>query len=249
MLLLAAILAAASVSPSLAQSPAPGTLPAGATGDRAGVIGSGTELLVPVAGEVGVVAAAVVPAPGSGADRLLVVVGNGTDAPVDARVAWAAADAGGTLAWVGEFGGSLAVGDDVQAGEVPEGIPPGGLGLFLTTPDAVSPDGAIPADAGYTFAVVADEPDGFGDRVDLNVDAELRDGAIAGTLTNPAVEPVERRVLVLGFCLGDDGTPTGSQGLSERLDAPLAAGASMPFRLDVTGIACPAFLVGATGAS
>ena len=109
-----------------------------------GVTGPGLESLAITPGVVEVVAGAAVRMPGLGfgpATQILAIVGNGTDAPVDANVAWAASGADGALSWVGELGNSRSsVNGVLLSGSVPGTIPPGGFGLQLGGDDGLPED-------------------------------------------------------------------------------------------------------------
>jgi hypothetical protein len=214
-----------------------------AEGD-AGVTGPGLASLFVPEGEVGVVAAGAwnVDAPLRGeVTTIVAVVGNGTDAPVDPTVAWAASAADGSLVWAGEVGRSRSsVNDVLLEGSVPRAVAPGGLGILIASVDQ------LPEDSTYTFAARADEADDDGPAVAI-VSAALTNGRIVGELLVRGGEPVERGFSVIGVCLGTDGAITGGNGLYVDVDEPVEPGGTATFDLDLLGDECTDWVVGAYG--
>lgn len=233
-LLLSATLAGTLVAQEPSASPSAGT----------GITGPGLAALAVPDGTVGVVAAGAlsVDAPRrEDQTTILAIVGNGTDVPVEAIVAWAAAAPDGSLLWAGEIGGGRSsVNDILLTGTAPDVIGPGGFGLVIGSVDRIG------ADATWTFAARGDEADEDEPSVSI-VSAALADGRIAGELVVDGEEPVERGFSVIGICLGTDGAITAGNGLYIDVDDPVAPGGGATFDLDPVSAACEDFVVAATG--
>jgi hypothetical protein len=213
-----------------------------------GITGPGLEMLAVTPGAVEVVAGAAVRMTSLGfgpATRILAIVGNGTDAPVDADVVWAAS-ADGTLAWAGELGNSRSsINGVLLSGSVPGRIPPGGFGLRL------GGDDGLPEDVAVSFAVrseTADEP-ARGEPAVAVTAASVSDGHLIGDLLNASEDAVERGIVVMAFCLDPSGVPTAGTGVFLDIDEPIEPGGTATFDIDLVGGDCPDFVVGALGDS
>jgi len=214
-----------------------------------GVIGPGVETLAVTPGTVEVIAGAPVrmsPLDAAPSTRILAVIANGTDVPVDADVAWAASTPDGALAWTGQLGNSRSsFNGNLLSGSVPGAIPPGGLGLML------GGDDGLPEGIALDFAVrsqPADEPSSGEPAVDVAA-ATLEDGHLVGEVRDASEFPVERGISVLAVCLDQSGLPIAGAGVFFDVDQPIEPGGTAPFDIDLGDADCSRFLVGALGDS
>jgi hypothetical protein len=235
---------AASIAVGTWSGVASGQSPSASAADAWAVTGPGLASLLVPAGTVGVVSAGAwnVDAPVRGeVTTIVALVGNGTDAPVDPAVAWAASAADGSLVWAGEIGSSRSsVNDVLLQGSVPGAVPPGDFGILIASVDQL-PEGLT-----YTFAAQGDEADEDGPAVAI-VSAALTNGRIAGELIVRDGDPVERGFSVIGACLGTDGVLTGGNGVYIDVDEPVEPGGTATFDLDLLGDECTDWVVGALG--
>jgi hypothetical protein len=197
--------------------------------------------LTPPDGRLGVIAHGVIPSVDGGPATVVAILGNGTSDPVHPRVAWAAMDAVGELAWVGLPSGFTVSGDVYQMYAGPETLQPGGIGI------AIEEAYDLPADASYRFAVRAGEPDPDASVLDLS-EVDIRGGHLVGTVTNAAAEPLElgfSGLQVVAVCFDPAGAPTSVHGtqLDDGTTTTLAPAATMPFDIDLGGATCDRFLV------
>lgn len=205
-----------------------------------GAAGPALAGLVVPDGRVGVITGGVVPSVDGGPITVVTVIGNGTDAPVDARVAWAATDPAGELLWVGHPA------DDTWSNGVyemylgPQTLQPGGIGIALEQVRDV------PADARYTFAVRTVETDPDPTVIALS-DVSAKAGHLIGTVTNAGHQPFEISstwLPVVALCFDVQGSPTSVHTTTLIGDGTaLATGATMPFDIDLAGATCDRFLV------
>jgi hypothetical protein len=238
-------LLAASVMGATASAAEPSAAPA----EPAGLVGPGLALLTPPAGTVAVVSSAAVPVDDSlrgTQTSILVVVGNGTTEPVGASVGWAATGTDGSLLWVGTLlNGYASINGALSEGKVPYAIAPGGFGLMLGSASE------LPADASFAFATRREDADDLFDShpAVAVTSATIEDGHLVGGLSNASEVAIERGIQVVVFCLGAGGVPTAGTGSLLDLDAPIAAGGTAAFDVDLMGADCEDYVVGALGSS
>lgn len=211
--------------------------PAAADGAAGPVL---ADLAVPD-GRLGVIAHGVIPSIDGGPSTVVAIIGNGTTVPVDPRVAWAAMDAAGELAWVGLPSGFTVSGEVYQTYAGPETLQPGGIGI------AIEEARDLPADATYLFAVRAGEPDPDASVLDLS-EVSIRSGHLIGTVTNAGPQPIDLGfggLQVVALCFDAAGAPTSVHGtqLDDGTMSTLAPEATMPFEIDLAGASCERFLV------
>lgn len=191
-------------------------------------------------GSVGVIARGVIPSVDGGPATVVAIIGNGTAAPVNPRVAWAAMDPAGELLWAGLPAGYTWNGSAYQTYLGPETLQPGGIGI------AIDQARDLPADASYTFAVRTDEPGPDASVIALS-DVIVQAGHLVGTVRNAASQPFDLSstwLPVVAVCLDAQGSPASVHGTSLLGDGTaLAPGASIPFDVDLGGATCDRFLV------
>jgi hypothetical protein len=229
-----------------AADPSPAPSENGAAWVPGAVVGPGLSGLLPVEGAVTVLASGAVPLrdPAWGqTTRIVAIVGNGTDGPVDVSAAWAATGADGELVWAGHLAdGSSAVNGILGMGAVADAVPPGGVGLLMDSEPDLAPDLAM---AFAARGEPADDPDPGDPRIHVTA-AAVADGRVVGEVQNVGQGPAERQVRVIAACV--DGTRiTTARGVVVDLDQPLEALGSVPFEVDLVGQDCPGLVVGAEG--
>jgi hypothetical protein len=191
-------------------------------------------------GQVAVIASGVIPSVDGGPATVVAIIGNGTAAPVDPRVAWAATDQAGALLWVGLPAGFTSSGETYQIYAGPETLQPGSIGIaFEEVRD-------LPGDARTTFAVRAGAP--TPEAGDFTVtEVSLEAGHLVGTVTNAAPQPFDLAATwlpVVAVCFDAAGAPISVHATTLQADgAPLEPGASTPFDIDLGGAECDRFLV------